>query len=202
MSDDALQDAAWVTVPTRLSAGEVAAFCEDVERLFRINSMYEFLDWQETAPGAYRASIRNLSNGRTEDLAFSVVRRDDGIEVIYGGSLKARTRFRVEPGLGGANLVVTDDYSGTSAAEREARGAEVDRSLVHWGHDLRRYLDQWWRWSDFAAWRWYMARVWQPMKPRARRIAFMVIVITSLECVGFLAVMLIFAMEWQEYLRF
>lgn len=202
MSGETLQDAAWVTIPTRLPVAEVVDFCRDIERLLRINSMYEFEDWHETGPDSYAMKIHNLSNGQTLEVPFSVVRHADGVELVYGAGLKARTRFKVEPGPQGANLIVTDDYAGTPMTERESRAAEIDKSLVYWGNDLHRYLEQWRRWSAFRVWRWYMARVWQPMKPRARRVAFMVIVITALEFVAFLAVFLIFAMEWQRHLRF
>ncbi len=201
MSGEVLQDAAWVTIPTRLPVSAAIDFCRDVERLLRINSMYEFEDWHETGPDSYAMKIHNLRTGQTLEVPFSVGRHDDGVALIYGAGLKARTRFKVEPGPQGANLIVTDDYSGTPVAEREVRAAEIDKSLVYWGNDLHRYLEQWRRWSAFKAWRWYMARVWQPMKPRARRVAFMVIVITALEFVAFLAVFLIFAMEWQQHIR-
>jgi hypothetical protein len=91
------------------------------------------------------------------------------------------------------------DGLGTPAAEREARTDEVDQSLVQWGHDLHRYLARWNRWSRYAPWRWYMTRVWQPMTPMARRVVFLLIVITAMEFAAFLMVMTIFVLELDKF---
>jgi hypothetical protein len=132
--------------------------------------------------------------------------RPDGLRIAYAAGLKTATEFRVEqpaadsrPGGTGAGqgavLVVTDDYSGTPEAERQTRGGEIDKSLVWWGHDLHRYLRHWARWSRFGPWRWYMHRVWQPMKPKARRITFMLIAITMFELVAGILLIAVFALQ-------
>lgn len=205
-------DAAWVRVVTPLSPEALGAFIQDAERLLRINSMYEFQEWQEQGAGRFFMRGRNHANGRTFETALRIELREDGTRIVYESGLKTATEFRVEaPGpseigpngqpLGRSVLVVTDDYSGTPEAERRAREAEVDKSLVWWGHDLHRYLHQWARWSRFAPWRWYMTRVWQPMKPTARRIAFMLIALTAFEIVvGTLAVV-IFAFGWEKSIQ-
>jgi hypothetical protein len=46
MSEERQEDSAWVRVTTGLSPAELVAFCQDVERLLRINSMYEFEEWR------------------------------------------------------------------------------------------------------------------------------------------------------------
>jgi len=191
MSGPALEDAAWIRIPTALSQVELIEFCEDVERLLRINSHYEFQEWRPEGPNRFFVRARNLSNGCMIETALRVVARSDGMRIIYESGLKASTDFRVETAAAngqsaptsstGAVLVVTDDYSGKTKEEREARGAEVDTSLVSWGNDLQRYLRHWQRWSAFGAWRWYMRRIWQPMKPSARRISFILIVIGAIE---------------------
>lgn len=189
-------DAAWVVVQTGLGAEELLDFCQDVERLFRINPAYVFRRWEDLGGDLFHWAALNESNEREIDTRFSVERLSDGLAVTYASGLKTRTIFRVEPGAGaGARLVVTDDYGGTPEAEREARMDEVDTSLNSWGHGLYKYLRQWRRWSGLAPWRWYMRRVWQPMRPMARRIAFLLIVITALEFVGFLAVFAIFRLN-------
>ena len=76
----------------------------------------------------------------------------------------------------------------------------MDKSLIQWGHALHRYLRQWKRWSGVAPWRWYMRRVWQPMRPMARRIVFLLIMVTALEFIGFLMVFTIFWLELDKYL--
>jgi len=197
-------DAAWVVVETGLEAEELFGFCQDVERLFRINPAYVFRRWEDLGGGIVRWAALNESNDREIDTRFSVERLPHGLAVTYASGLKTRTTFRVEPGGGpgggGAKLVVTDDYSGTPEAEREARVDEVDTSLNSWGYGLHKYLRQWRRWSGLAPWRWYMRRVWQPMRPMARRIVFLLIVITALEFIGFLLVFAIFRLNLEGYL--
>jgi hypothetical protein len=206
MSEQKKEDWASVRIATKLSPAELIAFCQDTERLLRINSMYEFEEWRSDGDRRFFMRARNLSNGREISTPLLVEPCQDGIRIVYAAGLKAATTFRVAPlaqdgsmiGLdGGAVLVVTDDYSGTPESERLARISEVDQSLVGWGRDLQRYLRHWARWSGFGPWRWYMRRLWQPMKPKARRITFMLLAITAFELViGVLAIAgLVFVQE-------
>jgi hypothetical protein len=197
MSEEPRADRAWVRIATGLSPAALIAFCQDAERLLRINSMYEFEQWRPEGEGHFFMQVRNLSNGHNFATQIRVEPRADGIRITYANGLKTATEFRAEPAGaddklatdGSAVLIVSDDYSGTPEAERQARASEIDKSLVWWGHDLHRYLRHWARWSSFGPWRWYMCRVWQPMKPKARRIAFMLIAITVFELlVGALAI--------------
>jgi hypothetical protein len=195
------EDAAWVTIETPFDAAELRTFLDDVERLYRINSLLVFEDWRQTNATHYRLRAKNLSNGRMIEVELDVEATDDGITVRYSEGLKTSTRFRVEPQPGGpAKLIVTDDYSGSSAEEREARIDEVDKSLGEWGRNLHRYLRQWKKWSRVPGWKFYMRRVWQPMKPMARRICFILIVVTAAEFVAFLFVFTIFWLEFDKYL--
>ena len=152
-------------------------------------------------PNQFRLKAKNQSNGRTVETDLDVEAIDDGILVRYSDGLKSSTSFRVRaqaPNL--ANLIVTDDYSGTPVDQREARIDEVDRSLAHWGKGLHRYLKQWKRWSWLPGWQYYMRRVWQPMKPMARRIVFLLIAITAAEFVVFLFIFAIFWLELGKYI--
>ncbi len=194
------RDAAWVAIETELGAEELSCFCQDVERLLRINPAYVFRRWDVIGDDAVHWVALNESNAREIDTRLFVERLSDGIVVTYTTGLKTRTTFRVVPGPGhtaggGAKLVITDDYGGTPEADRKKRMDEVDKSLVQWGHGLHRYLRQWKRWSGVALWRWYMRRVWQPMRPMARRIVFLLIIITALEFIVFLMVFTIFWLE-------
>jgi hypothetical protein len=199
MSEEGHADRAWVRIATGLAPAALVAFCQDAERLLRINSMYEFEEWRAEGAGRFFMRVRNLSNGLTLATPVSVEPRPDGLRIAYASGLKTATEFCVEPAgpddtpaaPGGAVLVIIDDYSGTPEAERQARAGEVDKSLVWWGHDLHRYLKHWLRWSGFRPYRWYIGRVWQPMKPKARRITFMLIAITAFELLaGALAIAL------------
>lgn len=196
MSGDAARDAAWVSVEAPFPAHRLQEFLGDPERLFRINPLLEVHNWGKRGSGGIRFEGRNLSNGKAFTTELSIQERKDGLWIGYQGLLKTSTTFHVEPrGPQASLLTITDDYSGTPEQEREARLDEVDRSLLQWGQDLHRYLQAWRRWSWLPPWRWYMTRVWQPMKPSARRITRWVIWITLGEMAVFLLVLAILVLE-------
>lgn len=195
------QDAAWVTIETPFDAGQLKGFVDDIERLYRINSLLEFKEWRNIGNGKYLFRAKNLSLGKSLEMVLNVAADEGGVNVTYSSGLKTATRFRIEPNPDGlASLVITDDYGGLPAEEREARIDEVDKSLVQWGRDIHRYLHHWKRWSWLPGWQWYMRRIWQPMKPSARRITFMIVAITLAEFVLFLFVILIFWLELGKFL--
>ena len=194
-------DAAWVTIETPFPADELRGFLDDVERRFRINSYLVFKEWKAIGENRYHFNLKNLSNDNTLETDITVTPDSGGVLVAYAGGLKTETSFRVEPGPenGPAKLIITDDYSGTAKEEREERIHEVDKSLVQWGRDIHQYLRLWKRWSWLPGWKWYRCRVWQSMQPMARRICFMLLVITALEFVAFLMVFTIFWLELDKY---
>ncbi len=198
------RDQAWVRVRTELAPAELLAFVQrDSERLLRINSMYEFLSWQGAGRDAHVVRLRNLANGRTLETTVGEERTSDGLILRYGGGLKASTTFRVEPhpdGIG-ADLVVIDDYSHIPEAERQARMAEVDNSLSWWGQDFYRYFRYLKRWAWFPGWLWYMERVWKPMKPTGRRVAYILYVVTVVEIAAVIAAVIVFGAGWDAYFR-
>lgn len=201
---ESVRDQAWVRVWTELSRDELLAFVQaDCERLLRINSMYEFLSWQKAGRDAYVMRLRNLANGRDVETTVGETRTSDGLILRYGGGLKASTVFRVEarPDGTGADLVVTDDYSHVPESERQARMAEVDNSLSWWGQDLFRYCRYLRRWAWMPGWLWYMERVWKPMKPAGRRIAYILYVVTIVEIAAVIAAVITFGMGWDSFFR-
>lgn len=194
------RDAAWCSVPCSLDIDDLKTFCMDIERLLRINPMYEFSDWQTLADNRYRFIGKNLSNDRDIDVTITVETSDAGIDLVYGAGLKQRTELRFKPSPAGSELHITECYTqDLTDAEREARIGEVDHSLVPWAKDLQEYLLSWKRWRWCAPWRWYMRRVWQPMKPTARRITYMLIWISIAEIVAFLLIFLVFWLELDSF---
>lgn len=174
-------DAAWVSIETPLAPAELRSFLADIERLFRINPLLEFVAFERTGGDRYRLEARNLSNDRDVAVALTVRDAPDGICVDHADGLKSQTRFRIESAPDGSRLIVSDHYDAVPEAERRRRMAEVDLSLNAWGRALHDYLRRWARWRWLAPWRWYMARVWQPMRPSARRIVFMLWIISLFE---------------------
>jgi len=186
-------DAAWVVIETPLSPGDLAAFCSDLERLYRINPYLEFGRWRGTAPGAFAVAFRNLSNQREFELLLALERTSaSDFTVRYDRGVKRSTRFEIEPAATGSRLRITDEYHGTAAADT----GEVDKSLRAWGVALRDYLLREQRWGRCAPWRWYMRRVWVPMKPSARRITFIILMVTLAEIA---LIALVFAIYWIEH---
>lgn len=196
---DAPRDASWVIVDTPLSLPALRAFCADIERLFRINPYLEFQDWQVSAADGIHARFRNLSNQQTVALEARVEREsDDAFSLVYRSGIKARTRFALEPASAGSRLTITDDYAKLPPAEREQRLHEVDKSLTAWGWALHEYLRRENRWGRFAPWRWYMRRLWLPMTPRARRITYMLVLVTIAELAVILLVATIYWIEFAD----
>ncbi len=177
------EDAAWASLNTPLSVDGLREFCEDIERLFRINPMLEFSKWQSLGHDHYLVAGRNISQDPAFDFEYELrtSKTVDGIEVSYSAGLKTSTLFRIEPAPQGSRLTIVDRYDGIAEHERKERLAEVDRSLVVWASYLQKFLLMWRRWSGHAWWRWYMRRVWQPMKPSARRITYMLLWISVVE---------------------
>ena len=177
-------DAAWVVLETPLGSAELAAFCCDLERLYRINPFLEFASWEQSAPDRFRAEVLNHSNGQRTVMAASVIRiSDHALRVDYAERLKKSTRFEIEPAPGGSRLTITDEYNPAGAA---APDVEIDRSLHAWGVALKTYLERDRRWGWIPPYRWCMRRVWLPMKPAARRITFLILVI-GLADIGLIA---------------
>jgi len=194
--DDVPHDASWVIVDTPLSLPALREFCADIERLFRINPYLEFQRWERTGADSFHASFRNLSNQQMVALDLRIERESDhAFALIYRAGIKARTRFVLEPAAAGSRLTITDDYAGLPPAEREQRLHEVDKSLTAWGWALHEYLRREQRWGGYAAWRWYMRRLWLPMTPRARRITYMLVLLTAAELV---LVLLVATIYWIE----
>ena len=184
-------------VDTPLSLPALREFCADIERLFRINPYLEFQRWQRTGADGIHASFRNLSNQQMVALDLRIEREsDDAFALIYRAGIKARTRFVLEPAGAGSRLTITDDYAGSPPAEREQRLHEVDKSLTAWGWALHEYLRREQRWGGYAPWRWYMRRLWLPMTPRARRISYMLVLLTAAELV---LVLLVATIYWIEF---
>lgn len=177
------EDAAWASVNTPLTIDELTAFCQDIERLFRINPMLEFSQWENLAGNHYRMTVKNISQEIPFELEteLQVEYQADGITIHYSNGVKNKTMLKFEPSIEGSRLTIIDDYSSLSEEERQNHLHEVDKSLVNWVDYLQRYLIVWKRWSRFALWRWYMRRIWQPMKPSGRRITYILLWITVVE---------------------
>ena len=195
------EDAAWASINTPLDEGELKSFCRDVERLFRINPMLYFSKWESLGGNRYFMAGQNISQKEPFDFEseFTVEELPDGLRADYKQGLKTSTTFKIEPSPDprwGSRLTIVDCYDGMSEQERKEQLHKVDRSLVIWAKYLQQYLLAWKRWSRFALWRWYMRRVWLPMKPSGRRISYMLIWISIFEVALILLGVVIYYLEY------
>ena len=191
----ASSDAAWVSLPTPLALTTLQELCRDIEVIFRLNPFYYFKSWTKTGPAGFALEFENHSNQTNNAVNIHVTATADGFTVAYDQGLKKRTVFSLEATTDGSRLTVTDDYEGIPERERTQRILEVDRSLQAWGEALRLYFMRQKRWAWLPGWRWYMRRVWIPMKPSARRIVWMLYLITAAEFAFFVLLILIW---WSE----
>lgn len=177
------EDAAWASLNTPLTIDELKIFCRDIERLYRINPMLEFKHWQSLDNNRYLFSGTNISQQPAFDFESELVVDEltDGFQMKYSQGIKTSTTFKIEPAPQGSKLTIIDCYDGLSEEERKTRIHEVDKSIVIWASYLQKFLISWHKWSKLAPWRWYMNRVWQPMKPSSRRITYMLLWISLVE---------------------
>jgi hypothetical protein len=196
----ATADAAWVSIPAPLGVEEMDSLCQDLEALFRINPYLYFKTWKQIGPHTFHAEFQNQSNKQDTIVDMERVPGPDrSFTVNYKQGIKRRTVFTLEPlaspdGVA-CRLVIVDDYEGLPEAERAQREDEVDKSLPAWGEALRVYFKRIRRWSWLPGWRWYIRRLWVPMKPSARRIVWLLYLITIAEFGFFLLVLLIYILE-------
>jgi hypothetical protein len=172
-------DAAWVSVPARQSVESLTRLCEDIEAIVRVNPYYVYnKKWRQTSEHCYETDYNNLSNDQQVHQTLCVDRESPTRWVIrYEGGLKTRTVLEIEPTEFGSKLTITDDYEGIGEAERKSRQHEVDKSLKAWGQGLYAYFLKWRRFSWIPGWKWYTRKIWIPMKPSARRITYMLLMI-------------------------
>lgn len=186
-----------MSLQTSLPATALLELCRDIEAVFRVNPYYYFKTWLKTGPTSYTLEFENQSNQTTKSVNIEVSAATvEGFTVSYDQGIKKRTVFTIEPTPQGSKLTVTDDYESIPESERAPRLLEVDKSLQAWGEALQLYFLRQKRWSWLPGWRWYLRRVWIPMKPSARRIVWMLYLITAAEFAFFVLVILIW---WNEH---
>lgn len=179
----AQEDKARVEFRTPLSQAALLEFCQDVERLFRINPYLIFKRWEKVSARQYCFHVVNHSQSPAFEIETELIVQpaSDGLEICYAQGLKSSTRFSIGDLPEGSTLVIEEKYESVPESERFHRLHEVDRSLTKWAEELQHYLLQWQRWSWLFLWRYYKQRIWQPLKPAARRIVFMLLCISVVE---------------------
>lgn len=176
-------DAAWVSIPARQTPAQLAALCADIEAIIRVNPYYVFNGkWKRVDGNCFHISLSNLSNLQEIEQSICIAQESQFRWVVnYDSGIKKRTVFEIAPAATGTGsvLTITDDYQGLTDEERETRKDEADKSLKAWGQGLFVYFKRWSRLRWIPGWRWYTRRVWIPMKPSARRITYMLLMMEA-----------------------
>jgi hypothetical protein len=172
----------------------VAAFLADVERLLRLNPLLVVERWTPEGPGRFRLLARNESNEQLVDTPVDIEGDDWSLTLRYASGLKQATRLRIEPAPLGTRLLVTEHYPRIEDAQ-DPRVVEVDKSLIPWVAAIRRHLLSRARWSRlpiiFPVWQWWHEGVMLSMAPRNRRIVRLIVWLSLIEFVVFIAMVVV-----------
>jgi hypothetical protein len=192
----ASKNSAWVRVPAPYSVTELMVLCQDFEALIRVNPYYHFIVWKQTGPDQYHVRINNHSTQHESEFDISIKRdSDSGFTAEYSNGLKTHTTFNIEATDKGSMLTIVDNYAAMSKQEEKEREKEIDKSLQAWGVGLAAYFARLKKWSKIPGWRFYIRRIWIPMKPSGRRIVWWLYLITLAEFGFFLFVYIIWLIE-------
>ena len=181
-----LTDAAWIKIVTRLDPQVLLDFCYNLERLYRLNPYLSIEYWMMPARNLIKAKWRNSSTPAefTLESEIQVTYRQNEIRLCYCSGLKKETSLIIEPHEQGSSLTVIDDYS--SRADRKDSSnlpEQVDRSLQAWGAALKSFLFHYNYLRKIPGIECVIDRFWVRLSPMARRITYLLVVITVFELV-------------------
>lgn len=184
-------NAAWVEAEIPLPPAALLEFLAASERLWRLNPCLAIAAWQADGQAAFSLRADNEANGRRVDTRVQrETLPDRGFRYTYDNGLKQSSEFIVSARGDGSLLVVTERYAPVDGPD-DPRAGESDTSLLPWIVAVRAHLVARARWGRIPGWRWWQERFMLSMPPRQRRIVRMIIWLTVIEFVVFLALVLI-----------
>ena len=185
-----LANAAWVTIPTKLSAPALTEFCVDVERLIRLNPYLKIFSWQYIDRNSHLVECENHSNELLKRLRmqFAVQYDKNEISLHYSTGIKHKTYFIIEAMDNGAQLTIIDDYGDQDDDEC------VDKSLSAWARALERFFNHYVYLRHIPFVKKIINRFWIRLSPMARRISYILVVITIIEIIALLLFVLIMSL--------
>ena len=179
-----LTNAAWVKIPTTLNVNVLTDFCSHIERLLRLNPYLHFDYWEQLNQNEIIAKWKNHSNVEVfsveTELHFSF--QEQEIKVNYLSGVKIETYFIIESSEQGSTLIIVDNYGENS----EQRLSEVDKSLQVWGSSLKRFFDHYRFLNKIPGIDNAIDHFWIRLSPMARRITYILLVITTVEIIALL----------------
>lgn len=185
-------NAAWVDAEIPLPVPALLAFLADSRRLWHLNPCLTVTAWQATDGDGFALSADNDANDRHLDVQVRRAALPDGTgwRFDYDNGLKQSSEFVVAACDGGALLRVTERYAPVDGPD-DPRVAESDKSLLPWIVAVRAHLVATRRWGRLPGWQWWTERVMLSMPPRQRRIVRMIVWLTVIEFVIFMAAVLV-----------
>jgi len=193
-----LEDKAWVEFFTPLDEKALFKFCNNIEILFRINPYLEIKLWENSTDNKYKLHAINHSQTPEfelkTDLEISTTKNE--IKLQYDSGIKSNTVFSIKNASKGSQLKITDSYHTNINHDNENYLDLVDKSLKNWGEEVQQFLIQLNRWRWLPLWRLYKFRIWLPMKPAARRITDMLLLVSVIEIFLITAVAIVYLIEF------
>ncbi len=179
------EDKAWAEFKTPLNKRVLLNFCQDVERLLRINPFLDIKKWEKLSDQHFLFHAINHSQNPAFEITtdLQIQKKTDGLEILYRRGLKSSTAFTIQEITNGSKLTITEKYTGLPEEKRRQKLHKVDKSLNKWAENLQEFLIDWHRWSWFSPWRYYKNRIWLPMRPTARRVTYLILCISFIEIV-------------------
>ena len=185
-------DSVWVTVEFPVALAVVQHFFADTERLLRLHPHLEIGAWRTHPGGGFTLVARNETTGI--ELRTELQRLDDepasGFTLVFDQGLKRQTVFRCVACGDRTHVTVTEYYRELSGPD-DTRAAEVDSTLTAWIVALQRHLLARQRWGWLPGWHRWNEGFLPRRTPRQRRIVRLLLWISGLEFLIFLAAVLV-----------
>ena len=177
------EDKAWAEFNTPLDKNSLQIFCQDIERLLRINPYLIIEKWIKHSDHQFYLKVSNSSQQPAFNVEtdLDVNTTPDGLEICYQHGLKSSTIISIDEAEPGSKLTIVEKYENLPKEQRVKHLHKIDKSLNKWAQEIQAYLINWHRWSWFAPWRYYKQYIWLPMKPAARRITYIILCISVIE---------------------
>lgn len=176
-----------------LPFAEVAAVFDDLEAAYRRNPQLEVREWKRLADGFHLEAVNELGGSELSTNA-QVTRTGAGsalsLRIDWAHGLRQATEINIAAEPAGTRLTVIDFYP-QILDPADPRLVDVDRTLVPWVAALRRHLLSRRRWAWLPGWRWWNERLLPGMAPRARRIVRLLVWISAIEFLVFVAAVLV-----------
>lgn len=187
---DKKPDQAQVIISSPLKIEVMQSLLKNIELLLRINPFHEIKFWNMNGQ-TLQLELRNLQNQQIIKQEICLARQQDSVLLHYAEGIKAHTLFKLRPANMGTELIIREDYSRYSEAERQQRIHEVDQTLLPWAHALNRFFKAYKRWSWLPGWK-SLQIFWFSMSPSQRLVSRIVIWATLIEFIIFLLI-------WVDY---